>query len=107
MPAESVKTSEATEITPFIVLPLSGVKVALYTDLDTTVQLERDPPEMVTSDVTKSLAASESVKVRVDLSPKLKELSASSSVMAIVGAVVSMTMSLLYASEPLPVIRGG
>ena len=74
--------------------------------LDTAVQFERDPPEMVTSDVTKSFAASESVKVRVDLSPKLKELSASSSVMAIVGAVVSMTMSLLYASEPLPVSTG-
>ena len=80
--------------------------MALYTVLDTAVQLEIDPPEMMTSDVTKSLAASESVKVRVDLSPKLKELSASSSVMAIVGEVVSMTMSLLYASEPLPVITG-
>ena len=37
----------------------------------------------------KSLAASESVKVMVDVSPTLRESSASSSVIAIVGGVVS------------------
>ena len=55
----------------------------------TAVQLERDPPEIVTSDSTKSVEASERVKVRVDVSPALRELSASSSVMAMVGGVVS------------------
>ena len=57
--------------------------------METAVQLERDPPEIVTSDSTKSVAASERVKVRVDVSPALRELSASSSVMAMVGGVVS------------------
>ena len=57
--------------------------------METAVQLERDPPEIVTSDSTKSVEASERVKVRVDVSPALRELSASSSVMAMVGGVVS------------------
>ena len=59
--------------------------------LETAVQLERDPPETATSASTKSVAASERVKVRVDVSPALRELSASSSVMAIVGAEPSTT----------------
>ena len=57
--------------------------------LETAVQLERDPPETVTSDSMKSVDASERVKVRVAVSPALKESSASSSVMAIVGLTVS------------------
>ena len=57
--------------------------------LETAVQLESDPPETVTSDSTKSVEASERVKVKVDVSPALRELSASSSVMAIVGGVLS------------------
>ena len=57
--------------------------------LETAVQLERDPPEIVTSDSTKSVEASERVKVRVAVSPAPRELSASSSVMAMVGGVVS------------------
>ena len=54
------------------------------------VQLERVPPETVTSDSTKSVEASERVKVSVDVSPALKESSASSSVMVMVGAVASV-----------------
>ena len=47
---------------------------------------------MVMSDLIKSSDASESVKVRLDVSPIFRELSASSSEIAIVGAVVSMLM---------------
>ena len=69
--------------------------------LETAVQLERDPPEIVTSDSTKSVAASERVKVRVDVSPAPRELSASSSVMAMVGGVVStVKVTELFESEP-------
>ena len=56
---------------------------------ETAVQLESDPPVTETSDSMKLEEASERVKVSVDVSPALKELSASSSVMAIVGRVVS------------------
>ena len=74
--------------------------------LETAVQLERDPPEIVTSDSTKSEDASERVKVRVDVSPAPRELSASSSEMAMVGGVVSaavvstVKVTELLASEP-------
>ena len=73
---------------------------------ETAVQLERDPPVRVTSDSTKSVEASESVKVSVVLSPALRESSASSSLMAIVGGVVSavvvstVRVSELLASDP-------
>ena len=69
--------------------------------LETAVQLESDPPETVTSDSTKSVAASERVKVSVDVSPALKESSASSSVMAMVGLTVStVKVTELLASAP-------
>ena len=69
--------------------------------LETEVQLERDPPETLTSDSTKSVAASERVKVSVDVSPALKESSASSSVMAMVGRTVStVKVTELLASAP-------
>ena len=69
--------------------------------LETAVQLERDPPETVTSDSTKSVEASERVKVSVDVSPALKESSASSSVMAMVGRRVStVKVTELLASAP-------
>ena len=69
--------------------------------LETAVQLESDPPETVTSDSTKSVAASERVKVSVDVSPALKESSASSSVMAMVGRRVStVKVTELLASPP-------
>ena len=69
--------------------------------LETAVQLERDPPEMETSDSMKSEEASERVKVKVEVSPALKESSASSSVMAIVGLTVSTVKVMeLLASEP-------
>ena len=74
--------------------------------LETAVQLESDPPETVTSDSTKLVEASERVKVRVDVSPAPRELSASSSVMAMVGGVVSaavvstVKVTELLASEP-------
>ena len=59
--------------------------------LETALQSERDPPETDTSDSMKSVAASERVKVRVAVSPAPRELSASSSVMAMVGAVRSVS----------------
>ena len=69
--------------------------------METVVQLERDPPEIVTSDSTKSVEASERVKVRVDVSPALRELSASSSVMAMLGRMVStLKVTELLASVP-------
>ena len=65
------------------------------------VQLERDPPEIVTSDSTKSVEASERVKVRVDVSPALRELSASSSVIEMLGRMVStLKVTELLASVP-------
>ena len=69
--------------------------------LETAVQLESDPPETVTSDSTKSVEASERVKVSVDVLPALKESSASSSVMAMVGRTVStVKVTELLASAP-------
>ena len=69
--------------------------------LETAVQLERDPPETETSDSTKSVEASERVKVRVAVLPALKESSAASSVMAMVGRMVStVKVTELLASEP-------
>ena len=69
--------------------------------LETAVQLERDPPEMVTSDSMKSVEASERVKVMVAVSPAPRELSASSSVMAMVGRTVSTEkVTELLASAP-------
>ena len=69
--------------------------------LETAVQLESDPPETVTSDSTKSVEASERVKVSVDVSPVLRVLSASSSVMAMVGRTVStVKVTELLASAP-------
>ena len=69
--------------------------------METVIQLERDPPEIVTSDSTKSVEASERVKVRVDVSPALRELSASSSVMAMLGRMVStLKVTELLASVP-------
>ena len=69
--------------------------------METAVQLERDPPEIVTSDLTKSVEASERVKVRVDVSPALRELSASSSVIEMLGRMVStLKVTELLASVP-------
>ena len=69
--------------------------------LETAVQLERDPPETAASASTKSVAASERVKVRVAVSPAPRELSASSSVMAMVGRTVSTEkVTELLASAP-------
>ena len=67
--------------------------------LETAVQLERDPPETVTSDSMKSVDASERVKVRVAVSPALRE--EVSEVRAMVGLTVSMErVSELLESEP-------
>ena len=57
--------------------------------LETGLQLESDPPVTETSYSKKLKDVSERVKVRVAVSPALRKLSASSSVMAIVGGVVS------------------
>ena len=74
--------------------------------LETALQLESDPPETETSDSTKSVDASERVKVSVAVSPALRESSTSSSVMAMVGAEPSMTSALLPARESLPASAG-
>ena len=57
---------------------------------ETSVQFEKEPPETPTSDSMKLLDASERVKVRVAVSPTRKESSPSSSLIAIVGASVSL-----------------
>lgn len=98
-PAESENLDEATEMTPSVVLLAVGVKVAVYEVEETAFQLEREPPVTETSASTKSVEASERVKVRVDVLPALRELSASSSVMAMVGRTPSITSSLLFPSE--------
>ena len=69
---------------------------------ETAVQLLNEPPETETSFSIKSVAASESVKVIVDVSPTLKELSASSSVMAMVGLSLSKIEAV---SLTLPTLR--
>ena len=69
--------------------------------LETAVQLESDPPETATSDSMKLLDASERVKVRVDVSPALRELSASSSVMAMVGAMLSIVIAMVCITSML------
>ena len=60
--------------------------------LETAVQLESGPPVTETSASMKLVDASERVKVRVAVSAALRELSASSSVMAMVGLTVSTEM---------------
>ena len=50
-------------------------------------KLEREPPETLTSDSMKSVAASESVKVRVAVSPVVRDVR--SELMAMVGGFVS------------------
>ena len=55
-------------------------------------KLEREPPETLTSDSMKSVAASESVKVRVAVSPVVRDVR--SELMAMVGGFVSATVVL-------------
>ena len=55
--------------------------------LEAAVQLERDPPETVTSDSMKSVDASERVKVSVAVSPKARV--SAELLISIVGAIVS------------------
>ena len=73
--------------------------------LETAVQLERDPPETVTSDSVKSVEASERVKVMVVVSPALRD--ETSDVTAMVGGVLSrvellVTEVLLSDAASLP-----
>ena len=96
LPEESEKTPDATEMTPLAVLLVVGVKVAVYRVEERAVQLESVPPETETSDRVKLEEASERVKVRAAVSPALRALSESLSVMATVGATES---------SPLPTIR--
>ena len=66
---------------------------------ETAVQLESEPPETATSDWMKSVDASEREKVRVAVSPALRE--EESEVRAMVGLTVSMErVSELLESEP-------
>ena len=65
--------------------------------LETAVQLERDPPEMATSASTKSVAASERVKVMAAVSPAFSE--ATSEEIATRGRTVStVKVTVLLAS---------
>ena len=67
--------------------------------METEVQLERDPPEIVTSDSTKSVETSERVNVREAVSPALKE--ETSELTAMVGLMLSMEkVTELLASVP-------
>ena len=67
--------------------------------LETAVQLERDPAEIVTSDSTKSVEASERVNVREAVSPALKE--ETSELTAMVGLTLSMEkVTELFESDP-------
>ena len=67
--------------------------------LEIAVQLERDPPEMVTSSSTKSVDASERVKVRAAVSPAFRD--EISDVTAMVGLTVStLKVTELLASDP-------
>ena len=69
--------------------------------METGVQLESNPPETETSASTKSVEASERVKVRVDVSPALRKSSASSSVIEMLGRMVStLKVTELLASVP-------
>ena len=54
---------------------------------DAAFQLEREPPETVTSDWMKLVEAFERVKVMVAVLPTVRTSSASSSVMAMVGGM--------------------
>ena len=63
--------------------------------LETSVQLESDPPETVTSDSTKSVDASERVKVRAAASPARREETLD------VTAMVGLTVSTLKVTELL------
>ena len=70
--------------------------------LETVVQLESDPPDTSTSASIKSVADSERVKVSVDVSPALRELSTSLSVMAMVGEAVSLLVESVACVAALP-----
>ena len=66
---------------------------------ETQLQLEREPPEIETSDSVKLEEASERVKVSVAVSPALRE--ATSELRAMVGLTVStVSVSELLASDP-------
>ena len=88
LPAESEKDLEATETRPSAVLSAVGVKVAVKTVLETAFQLESDPPVTKTSDSTRSVDASERVKVSVAVSPAPRDLM--SALMTMVGGAVSL-----------------
>ena len=71
-PAASVNVAPATEIEPVPACVLDvGVNTTEYTVDDVEVNEESVPPETVTSPTTKSVAASESVKVMVSVWPDL------------------------------------
>ena len=67
---------------------------------DAEFQLEREPPETETSDSTKFEEASESVKVRVAVSPIPRE--ATSELMVMVGAVQSLVVVSAACVAALP-----
>jgi len=87
LPAASEKAVSPTLITPSVVLSSVGVNVAVYSVPDTSVSALRLPPLTLISPKTKSVDASERVKVTVVVSPFFND--AAADVIAIVGLSVS------------------
>ena len=88
MPAASVNTSAATSI---VVVPSpEGVNVAVYTVVLLAVKLDKDPPDTVISDSTKSVVTSLAVNVRaIELSFDVSPLDTVEEAIVMVGGVVS------------------
>jgi len=96
LPAASEKAVSPTHITPFVVLSSVGVNVAVYSVPETSVRALRLPPLTLISPKTKSVDASERVKVTVVVSPFFND--AAADVIAIVGLSVSTeSVKVLFA----------
>ena len=67
--------------------------------LETAVQLERDPPEKATSVSTKLVDASERVKVRVAVSPALRDETSDET--ATVGGMLSIVIARVCITSTL------
>ena len=86
LPAASVKVLARTLMFAGVVLLVAGVKVAEY-EVPDPVKADRVPPAIVTSAEAKSVEDSLRVKVKLAVSPALKD--ALSEVMRTVGITVS------------------
>ena len=98
LPAESENLELATEITPLLVLSSVGVNVAEKV-VPEPEKLDKVPPVTKISASVKSVDTSESVKLRIAVSPAFREVT--SELTAMVGLTVSMErVSELLASDP-------